>query len=302
MEPLSERSPGGPVRAGALALLLLGFLVLVTLAAGGGRPTTHGHVAPRPVPAVVQDNWITLLIIAYAIVIGWVLITMFRWRHRWLDPKSHWLRNAFAILVFMTVIAVIGSWAITHRHLRQPSLGLFAQRAQQGQGQGRGSGSTLARPVPGRPAHFQWPLALAVGGLFLLGGVWIVIRRQGQPARVMPEAEAVEEVLARTIGSSIDDLRRERDPRRAVIAAYANLERVLAQRGLGRRQAEVPHEYLARILIALQVRAGAVRALTELFEYAKFSPHEIDAAMKKNAIESLVAVKEDLEATGEPAA
>ena len=153
--------------------------------------------------------------------------------------------------------------------------------------------------MPGRPAHFQWPLALAVGGFFLLGGVWIVIRRSGRPAREIPEAEGVEEELVRTIGSSIDDLRRERDPRRAVIATYANLERALASHGLARRHAEVPHEYLARILTALQVREGAVRALTELFEYAKFSPHEIGPTMKENAIESLVAVREDLQATRE---
>ena len=34
-----------------------------------------------------------------------------------------------------------------------------------------------------------------------------------------------------------------------------------------------------------------VRSLTELFEYAQFSPHEIDETMKEQAIESLVAVK-----------
>jgi hypothetical protein len=45
----------------------------------------------------------------------------------------------------------------------------------------------------------------------------------------------------------------------------------------------------------LEVRENAVRSLTELFEYAKFSDHEIDRAMKDRAIESLVAVKEDLQ-------
>lgn len=300
MEPRGEKSAAGPVRAGALALLIVGFLVLVTLAASGGRPRRHGHVAARPVPATVQDSWITLLTIAYAIAIVWVLVVMFRRRHRWQDPDSHWLRNYCAVLVFMTVLTGIGSWAITHGHLRERAHNLFAQRGQQGQGQG--VGSTAARPVPARPAHFQWPLALAVGGFFVLGGVWIVIRRSGRPARGTLEAEGVEEELARAIGSSIDDLSRERDPRRAVIAAYANLERVLASHGLARGRAEVPHEYLARVLTSLQVRESAVRALTELFEYAKFSPHEIDATMKENAIESLVAVREDLQATTELAA
>jgi uncharacterized protein DUF4129 len=300
VERRSERSAGGPATASALALLIIGLLAVVALAAGGGRPTLHGHLAARPVPAGLQDSWITLLIIAYSIAIVGALVAMFRWRDRWLDPDSHWLRNFCAALVVMTVIAGIGSWAITHGHLRQRSLNLFAQHAQDGQAQG--NGSTGARPVPGRPAHVQWPLALAVGGLILFGGVWIAIRRSARPARGILEAEGVEEDLARTIESSIDDLRRERDPRRAVIAAYANLERVLAAHGLPRGRAEVPYEYLARVLIALQVRERAVRALTELFEYAKFSPHEIDPAMKESAIESLVAVREDLQATRELAA
>jgi hypothetical protein len=299
VERRSERSAGGPATASALALLIVGLLAVVTLAAGGGRPTLHGHLAARPVPAGLQDSWITLLIIAYSIAIVGALVAMFRWRDRWLDPDSHWLRNFFAALMVMTVIAGIGSWAITHGHLRPGSLNLFGQQAQHGRPQG--NGSTAARPVPGRPAHFQWPLALAVGGLILFGGVWIVIRRSARPTRRTLEAEGVEEELARTIGSSIDDLRRERDPRRAVIAAYANLERVLAAHGLARGRAEVPYEYLARVLIALQVRERAVRALTELFEYAKFSPHEIDPAMKESAIESLVAVRDDLQATPEAA-
>jgi hypothetical protein len=294
VERRRERSPGGPATASALVLLIIGLLAVVTLAAGGGRPTLQGHLAARPVPAGLQDSWITLLIIAYSIAVVGALVAMFRWRDRWLDPDSHWLRNFCGALVVMTVIAGIGSWAIAHGHLRQRSLNLFAQQAQHAQGQG--NGSTAARPVPGRPAHFQWPLALAVGGLLLLGGVWIVIRRNARPVRGIVEAEGVEEELARTIGSSIDDLRRERDPRRAVIAAYANLERVLATHGLARRGAEVPYEYLARVLMSLQVREGAVQALTGLFEYAKFSPHDIDPTMKESAIELLVAVREDLQA------
>jgi hypothetical protein len=300
VEAQSEQSRGGPVTAGALALLIVGFLVLVTLAASGGRPTQHGHVAARPVPATVQDSWITLLIIAYAIAIVWVLVTMFRRRHRWQDPNSHWLRNYCAVLVFMTVLTGIGSWAIAHGHLRERSQKLLAQQGQQGRGQG--VGSTAQRPVPARPAHFQWPLALAVGGFFVLGGVWIVIRRSRPAAREMPEAEGVEEELAQAIGSSIEDLRREQDPRRAVIATYASLERVLASHGLARSRGEVPYEYLARVLTALQVRENAVLTLTELFEYAKFSPHEIDPAMKDHAIESLVAVRDDLQAIRDMAA
>jgi hypothetical protein len=150
------------------------------------------------------------------------------------------------------------------------------------------------KPLPARHAHFQWPLALGLGALVLLGGVWVVVRRDRGPEPATPEG-SVEEELARAIGSTIDDLRGERDARRAVIAAYANMERILGSHGLARGRAEVPFEYLARVLRVLQVSETSIRSLTELFEYAKFSPHEIDETMKEQAIESLVAVKEDLQ-------
>ena len=291
--------PGGPVVAGAVALLIVGLLALVTLGASGGRPTRHGHLAARPVPSGLQDSWITLLIIAYALAIVGVLVMMFRRRHRWQDPDSHWLRNYCAVLVFMTLITGIGSWAITHGHLDVQSQKLFGQQGQRHPG--GGLASPTARPVPVRPAHFQWPLALAVGGLVLLGGAWIFISRD-RPGTRSTEPDGVEEELAGALGSTIDDLRAERDARRAVIAAYANMERILASHGFARGRSELPYEYLARVLQLLQVRESAVRSLTELFEYAKFSKHEIDPMMKERAIESLVTVREDLQRTRELAA
>jgi len=73
------------------------------------------------------------------------------------------------------------------------------------------------------------------------------------------------------------------------------MERTLTAHGLPRDQAEAPREYLTRILRGLAVRETAVHTLTELFEYAKFSRHEIDATMKESAIDALLAVREDLQ-------
>ena len=296
MERQSEKSPVRPLRASALALLILGFLVLVTLAASGGRPTLHGHLAARPVPNTLQDSWVTLLTITYAVVIVGVLLTLFRRRRGWQDPGSHWLRNYCIILVFMALFTGIGYFVITHGHFRER---LQKQQAQQGQTRTRRP--LPLKALPARHAHFQWPLALGLGALVLLGGVWVVVRRDRRPQPPGP-GESVEEELARAIGSTIDDLRSERDARRAVIAAYANMERILASHGLARSRAEVPYEYLARVLRVLHVSEDSVRSLTELFEYAKFSPHEIDETMKEHAIDSLVAVKEDLDLRQELAA
>ena len=80
------------------------------------------------------------------------------------------------------------------------------------------------------------------------------------------------------------------------------MERILSSHGLARATAEVPYEYLVRVLGLLQVRERPVRSLTELFEYAKFSEHEIDRTMKDDAIESLIMIREDLQLTRELAA
>jgi hypothetical protein len=232
------------------------------------------------------------------VVIVAVLVTVFRRRDRWEDPRSRWLQNFLVILVVMALFTGAGFWAVRHGHFHRQSQ---AQQTQQGrQGRPRGGNRFALKPLPARHAQFQWPLALALGGLVLLAGVWLLVRRGRTPESA--EDVSMEEELARAIGSTIDDLRNERDARRAVIAAYANMEGILASHGLARRGAEAPYEYLARVLHMLDVRESAARSLTELFEYAKFSDHEIDGAMKDRAIESLVAVKEDLQARQELAA
>jgi len=96
------------------------------------------------------------------------------------------------------------------------------------------------------------------------------------------------------VDESLDDLRAEPDPRRAVIAAYARLERVLAGYRLPRRPAEAPLEYLARMLDDLSVRPEAARRLTNLFERAKFSQHAVGPEMKDEAIDALETVRDDL--------
>jgi uncharacterized protein DUF4129 len=291
----SERSPGGPITAGALALSIVGLLALVTLAASGSHGVRDARPAARPVPDSVQDSWITLLTIAYAVGIGAMLFTIVRRRSRWKDPGSHWLRNYCAVFVFMLAITAAGYLALTHGDLRERTQALLRLRAQQGQAQG--SKSVTGKPLPPRRAHFQWPLVLGLGGLVLLCGAWVVFGRNRRAVSRPTDAETLEEELARAMGSTIEDLRGERDARRAVIAAYANMERILAAHGLERRHAEVPYEYLTRVLQVLQVRESAVQSLTELFEYAKFSDHEIDPVMKERAIGSLVAVQEDLQVT-----
>ncbi|HYA09107.1 MAG TPA: DUF4129 domain-containing protein, partial [Gaiellaceae bacterium] len=104
------------------------------------------------------------------------------------------------------------------------------------------------------------------------------------------------------LDESLDDLRNEPDLRRAIIAAYARMERALAGAGLARRPAETPLEYMERALTSLDTSAAGVRRLTVLFEWAKFSQHEPEPAMRDEAIDALIAVRDELRPPVEDAA
>ena len=124
-------------------------------------------------------------------------------------------------------------------------------------------------------------------------------RRDRRPGRLRaPPASAAARAprWRRSRGAERDarGLEFDPDPRRAVIQAYVRMETVLAAHGHAREPHEAPLEYLARVLRELDVRAEAAHALTELFERARFSRHEIDAAMRAEAVASLEAVRDDL--------
>jgi hypothetical protein len=279
-----------PIKAGALALGLVALLVLVAMAARGSHPGTNGDVATHAVPDSVQDGFITLLVVAYVVVIAAIIIGFFRYKSRWHDPGSNWLSNFALITLLMLLATAIGYYGMTHSNLRKK-----VDQAIHGQGQPTQNPRERLNlpPVETRQAEFQWPLVLALGGFLLLGAVWIYVRRRGeQPA---PDEESLEADIVAAIETTIDDLRSERDARKAVIAAYALMEQTLTSHGLARRRAEAPMEYLGRILRSLNVRESAVLTLTDLFEYAKFSRHEIDAAMKEQAIDALLAVRDDVQ-------
>jgi hypothetical protein len=127
----------------------------------------------------------------------------------------------------------------------------------------------------------------------------IARRRRKQRVKAVREAPEVRVELAQAISDAIDDLEAEPDARKAVIAAYARMEGVLARHGLPRRPSETPFEYLARVLTDLRARSESVSRLTSLFERAKFSRHAIDLRMKNEAIAALGAIRDDL--AGAPA-
>jgi hypothetical protein len=154
-----------------------------------------------------------------------------------------------------------------------------------------------AHPVANQP-HFEYTvLWIALAGL-AIGGAWFYYAwrtRKRRTAVPLEHEQSVAEDFAASIGDAIGDLESEPDARKAVIAAYARMEAVLARNGLQRRPSETPVEYLRRILLGLTSRGDSVSRLTSLFEQAKFSRHTIDDSMKQEAIAALREIRDDLQ-------
>lgn len=154
------------------------------------------------------------------------------------------------------------------------------------------------------PAWVLWTLAgivltaVVAGALLQVRhrGLWGAGRRRRRRARgtatgAIEPSSASEaddaEVVRRAVDAAVESLREPGDPRGAVIAAYARMEEVLAERDLGRRKPEAPREYLMRVLHEQGMPEPSLTTLTALFEEARFSLHPISQAAPRRALSAL---------------
>jgi hypothetical protein len=179
------------------------------------------------------------------------------------------------------------------RHAKDLHLNLQQHQTQQAEtGLGRTLNPAQHHPAAARAPRFRWDELVIVLGLLLVVGAIIAAGR----SRKDPKArrEIAPEALAAALDESLDDLRTDADLRRAIIAAYARMETALAAAGIPRHPAEAPLEYVERALLSLDTSAEAVRKLTDLFEWARFSHHEPEPSMRDDAVDALIAVRDEL--------
>jgi len=270
---------------------LLALLALVALAArghvagSGGGQTRHVH------SGLLEYAWLLAPLSALTAVCVLVLGLVEAKHDPSLLPKrGNWMRRLFVAMLGATLAAISYAHYVQHHHHR-----VVAEKPLGRQGSvGHVTGS---HPTGGRAAGLD-SLPVTVVLSIAIAGAAIAMFFFLRAVKVRPrEGRQVAGALAAALDESLDDLRRERDARRAVIAAYARMERALAASGLPRRAAEAPLEYLARVLgDFLRTSAESVARLTALFERAKFSTHEIGPDLKDEAIAALGAVREELRA------
>ena len=273
----------------AVASLVLPALVLVAFAARSYQPFGGDAGGERAASTTFVDSLYTVVVVlgvVLTVVLVWVRLSA-AGRHANRDQNS---LMGLVVYLLVVVIAVAAGRALMHHKL---------------QSDGGGGGELAVSQKPGpeqltpaakhvRSPRVMWPLVGGIGALIAAAAITalVVARRRRTAARA--SVTALEE-LARALDEAIEDLRRDPDPRRAVIAAYARMEQALSVYGLSRRPAETPYEYLGRVAQELEAE-DSVAALTELFEVAKFSEHSVDETMRGHAIDALFAVREEVRA------
>lgn len=266
--------------AGAAAL----GLVLVALAA---RPDAAPLLAPASAGAVRHVLTDALFYLGLAVLLLFLGVCVWA---LWPDPEAPELpppeRRSWLWLLAPILAAGAAALILPRLRLRplQPNLPAPA-----------GGAGPLGLTPPGGgggSGGVDWiALALVLG--ILAAGLLVAWLRLRRPARRGRPAWRLAAALEEVFDDAVDDVLAERDPRRAVIAAYARMERVLAAHGLPRRAAEAPLEYVGRAGAALEPPL-ALQRLAELYEWARFSPHEVAEAMRGEALEALLAIRDQL--------
>jgi len=270
---------------------LAGLVALVAVASRGHSPTgsgtSHG-IDWRFIWEFVLVGFFALFIISLPLAVWTIYST------RTDDPMRGSKRRQRSIfrmwMIAGIALAVLLYWWIRREyfhskhtpHLVFPSLSKSNQQLR-----------TEAKPLP-----FDWAPAIIIISIAVVAALVVTYLMFRDPPRRSPTKAEIANKLSALLDDSLDDLRAERDARKAVIATYARMENTLAGFGFPRADAEAPREYLGRVLRdLLDASAEAVSKLTALFERAKFSTHEIDPGMKSDAIDALVEMRDELRAS-----
>ena len=272
-------------------LLPLGAVVVVLLALAGiashGKPLVGGS-GPGPT-ASFFDYLATTLVLFALVMLAIVVYSVLGQRLAGGPPRRGRWQLASTLLAFAVAVGI--ATVLLHTGFMKR----FEQAARQHvlRQQGSTSPTPSANPRNVRNPNLRWDEI----GIFivLIAGTAVVLfasrrtQRTPRPWRIGRKQE-----VSLAIDESIDDLRNDPDLRRAIVAAYARMELALGHAGFPRHPSEAPFEYVERALVSLDTSSASVRRLTALFESAKFSQHEPEPEMRDEAIEALIAVRDEL--------
>lgn len=287
------------VRVVALAVAAAILVVLVVVASRSITvPGDAGQVNEGPVIAIIHAIEIVGIAIEVLAIILWLVVSRMARRQEEEEettyhetPRVHWLVKlvVIAIPLFFLGLALYALYRFSTSNTAQTFdlNGLLGPVST--------DGGPTSREVAAVFGLAWWEYAISLGLVIAVLSVIVwALRRDVNGSTAPLDAPSRATILTHAVDLGLEDARAERDPRKAVIAAYATMERILAEEGLPRRQTEAPLEYMSRLFAELGVGKEAIETLTDLFEVARFSHHPVNPPMKERAIAALESLSRDL--------
>jgi hypothetical protein len=277
------------VNARRVLPLGVGVALLVALAgiASHGRPLSGGR-GPGPT-ATFFDYVATSLVIFAFVILGVVVYVLAGHKVHAARPRRGRWNLVTLMLSFFAALVIV--WVLSRTGFINRLQKLEHNLANGRQSPGKpvhlkAAGKNVRNP------HLRWD-ELVVFIALIAAGVLVYVSRLTNRAPKPWRFDRREDVSL-AIDESIEDLRNDPNLRRAIVAAYARMEHALGRAGLPRHPSEAPFEYVERALGSLETSSDSAQRLTTLFERAKFSHHEPAPEMRNEAIDALVAVRDEL--------
>ena len=286
MDALRDSWLRRPIFVGVLLVALVGLVVLAA----------HGHVASSggngsALTSGIVDTLVSALLAVYALG-AIVLFAALVWsRGEWTRRQSAGSRKRRTLSGIAIFIAILALLVASGDRLRNRFSAAHPVKAAT-----PGAAGAAAKGAKARQRHHaRFRVAPFLAVFAGLGVAGFVVYNSTRGSR-RPPRDPLSPALAEELEDTLRALRAETDPRRAVSAAYARMERLLGESGLPRYPHEAPLEYMSRVLLGLGGGVRPVRSLTHLFERARFSPHTVDSVMKDEAVDALETLQADLAA------
>lgn len=288
-------------RAVRPALTAVGVTVAVAIVAiAASAPLARS----TPINGAAEQTPVVVLfaVLAGAGIVVLTALAIFIWagrRRRGDDEPEHeappipipWLWKLIAVALPLLLAGALVAAALTasgRRRSVSPGAGMLIGGRS---GEPHHGGSSGGLVLPG---WLGWAALAIVAAAIVAGVALLFVRGRVRAADGPAERDAVRAA----VDAAAAALQGPSDPRAAVIAAYAAMERALAAQGVARARSEAPREYLRRALSASRGAERDASTLTGLFEEARYSEHPIPATIRDRAHSALAALRERLGAAG----
>jgi hypothetical protein len=285
---------GGPTRVAAVAVLLA--VTVAGLRAHG----TFSRAAHSAATGVTGSLLAILIATGEGIaVVAFIIVLAMARPERKKNPDTEpprppfpWWAKTLAVLVAIAVMVT-------------PFVVLFSKKSRKAiTAPGQLTRPGVAPPgVAGRLASHPstpWPI---IAGMVIAVAVVVAMtvwsRRRRYAGRLREPSPRLGRLLD-SLAAGHAALTSSADPRAAIIACYAAMERGFAAAGSAAADADTPAEVLARAASAGIIRSGSPEVLTGLFRRARYSAEPMTSADSGAAASALTQMRADLETGPEP--